>query len=574
MQVGKRVGPKRKIWLLSGAVVGIAAVLGLVVHFLPSSGYSGEIRGTEPKMRLMSKEQYINTLTHIFGSNLRIDARFAPMSRKDGLLANGAAVANLDAGKLDQFRRTATLVASAVTGPEYRDFLIPCQPKDEKAADAACASQFLSSVGRLLYRRPLTDEQTNVLVQVAGVGAERLGGFYSGLAIALEGMLISPDFLFISDSYEPDPDNKGRFRYDAYSMAQRFSFLLWNAGPDDALLKAAESGEIQTRKGRERVVDMMLASPRFEVGTRAFFDDLLDFEVFDTLFKDPQIYPSITGATIVDAREQTLRTIVNHLVTQKKSYLDLYTTRETFISPALAVVYGAPAVQGWTAYEFPEDSGRAGILTHLSFLTSHAHPGRSSPTRRGKAVRELLLCQTVPNAPPNVDFSALNNPNPAHRTQRDRVKAHLENPVCAGCHKIMDPIGLTMELFDGAGVYRTSERGNPIDASGDLDGTAFKDTVGLAQALHDNPALPSCFVRRMYSYATGGPTTHDDGPYLDYLNKTFGEEGYRLPELLRTIVLSPAFSQAIPTEPAGDEISEPGKAGNLTANALQHEGSR
>ncbi len=555
---------RRTAWILGAAAICATAII--VFFLVPSPGYKGEIRGTEPRMRLITQDQYINTLTYIFGPNLRIDARFAPMTRREGLLANGAAVATLDAGKLDQFRRTATQIAAAVTEEGARDFLIPCRPQNERSADDACAAQFLSSVGRLLYRRPMSEQQLASLVEKAGTAADQLGGFYPGLAIALEGMLISPEFLFIADTYEADPDNKGKFRFDAYSVAQRLSFLLWDAGPDEALLRAAETGEIQTRRGREQIVDMMLASPRLEVGVRAFFDDLMDFEVFDTLFKDPQIYPSITGATIVDAREQTLRTIVDHLVTKDRSYLDLFTTRETFISPALAVVYGTPAVQGWTEYEFPENSGRSGILTHVSFLTSHSHPGRSSPTRRGKAVRELFLCQTVPNAPPDVDFSALNNPNPAHRTQRDRVQAHLENPVCAGCHKITDPIGLTMELFDGGGVYRIAERGAPIDASGDLDGKPFSDTVGLAHALHDNPALPSCLVRRVYAYATGGPTTHDDGPYLDYLAQRFGEEGYRVPELLRAIALSPAYSQARATQLVDGDEQQSSETGHLTAS--------
>src|SRR6185503_18624306 len=145
--------------------------------------------------------------------------------------------------------------------------------------------------------------------------------------------------------------------------------------------------------------------------------------------------------------------------------------------------------------------------THVSFLASHAHPGRSSATRRGKALRELLLCQPVPLPPPNVDFSVLNDPTSPFKTARDRVNFHLQNPVCAGCHKITDPMGLALENFDGAGAYRAEEKGQEIDASGAFDGKPFTGAVGLGKALHDNPALTSCLVKRAYSYGSGSPTT-------------------------------------------------------------------
>ncbi len=563
---------------LRGSAISLLAAFALVSCSAPSDQASApaaaaksasatpalpaEAKGVPQRVRLMTQDQYVNSLSYIFGPDLRVDTRFAPMRRTEGLLANGAAFAGVTAAQLEQYQRTASLVSGAVVDAEHRDFLIPCKPKDEKAADAACAAKFLTATGRLLYRKPLPKEKVQAVVAEANAGAEKLKDFYAGLAAALEGMLLSPDVLFITDSYEPDPKNKGKMRLDSYSLAHRLSFFLWNAAPDDAMIKAAESGEIQTPKGREKIVNMMLASPRLETGMRAFFDDMMAFDDFNNLAKDAAIYPAFTGVTVADAREQTLRTIINHLITENKDYRDLYTTRETFMSQALAAIYGVSATPGWTPYTFPENSGRAGIATHVSFLAVHSHPGRSSPTLRGKALRELLLCQPVPRPPANVDFSALENPKAEHRTQRDRVNFHLENPVCAGCHKITDPMGLAMEQFDGAGVYRLTERGNPIDPSGSLDGKNFKDAVGLSQALHDHPALTSCLVKRIYSYGTGGPTTRDDQPLLTYLNTRFAEQGYRLPDLLRTITLSPTFSEVIP--PAVNE-----KAGEKTASVEQ-----
>jgi hypothetical protein len=157
----------------------------------------------------------------------------------------------------------------------------------------------------------------------------------------------------------------------------------------------------------------------------------------------------------------------------------------------------------------------------------------------------------VPPPPPNVDFGKLNNPDAHYKTQRERVKVHLEDPVCAGCHKITDPTGLALESFDGAGRYRVAENGATIDTSGELDGVRFDDVVGLGKAVRDNPSLPSCLVNRLYSYGTGGAARAVDRPLLKYFNASFAEAGYELPELLRTIVLSDAFRSVKQVEGSG-----------------------
>jgi hypothetical protein len=294
----------------------------------------------------------------------------------------------------------------------------------------------------------------------------------------------------------------------------------------------------------------MLESPRLEVGMRAFFDDMFAFDDFNNLAKDAAIYPIFTGVTAADAREQTLRTVIYHLITKKRDYRDLFTTRETFVSPALAALYRLPTTPGWTAYEFPPDSPRAGLLTQVSFLAVHAHPGRSSATLRGKALREVLLCQTVPRPPGNVDFSAVENPPPNLKTARDRVNAHLSTPVCAGCHKITDPMGLALENFDGAGQFRATDNGAPIDTRGTLDGKTFDDVVGLGKILHDHPQVPSCLVKRAYTYGTGSVSAPKDKDILAFFNARFAASGYRLPDLLRSIVMSHAFAAVTPAMPA------------------------
>ena len=544
-------------------VVALSAALWLVACSHPGSTGSSSSTSAknEPansasplRVRLMTGKQYSLTLAYLFGRDISesVAPPLPPLARTDGLLANGAASIGITSDQLQQIQQTASAVASKVVDEDHRAFLIPCKPASQTAADTACATQFLNQTGRLWFRHPLDKPRLQEFVKAADMAAGRLNDFYEGLGVALEGMLISPDALFIVDQSEPDPDHKGRQRLDSYSLASRLSFFLWNAAPDDALLTAAEKGDLYTDKGRAKAVDAMLASPRLEDGVRAFFDDMMGFNDFDALSKDPVIYPVVTGATLADAREQTLRTIVDHLVTKKLDYRDLFTTRDTFMSMNLAALYGVPTVSGWVPYRFPSDDPRAaGVLTQVSFLAAHAHPARSSVTRRGKALREVFLCQIVPSPPPNVDFSKLDDPDPSLRTARERLKVHATNASCAGCHRIMDPIGLALEHFDGAGAYRETEKGAPLDTSGSLDGKPFTDVRGLAKALHDHPGVPSCLVNRVYSYGTGGPLTlGKDKPILNYFTAGFAKSGYRLPDLLREIAMSRAFTEVRPVKAA------------------------
>ena len=391
---------------------------------------------------------------------------------------------------------------------------------------------------------------------VADAAADRTGDFYAGLAIALEAILISPEFVFIIDAAEPDPERPGQERLDAYSLASRLSYFLWNAAPDDELLLAAQNGDLHTRKGLEQAVSRMLASSRLEDGMRAFFDDMMAFDEFDSLAKDPMVYPMVTGATLADAREQTLRTVLDHVLARGEDYRDLFTTRRTFMSMNLAAVYGTPTTDGWVPYEFPEDSSRQGLLTQVSFLAAHSHSVRSSPTLRGRALRELFLCQKVPDPPPNVDFSALEEAGDVP-TARERLDVHNKNPSCAGCHLITDPIGLSLENFDGAGRYRETENGAALDIRGELDGAVYDDVEGLATALRDHRKLPHCLVNRLYAYGTGGPVSLKyDRDILAYFTERFAGHGYNVPHLLRELALSDAFSRVRAAEGQATTVAE------------------
>lgn len=517
----------------------------------PGNPAEPETAGSPLRAKLVTTEQYRNSLAYIFGPSVDVRVQFAPPQRREGLIANGAANAGLSAAQVEQFQRAAANVAEQVVNDVHRNYLVPCKPESTESADDLCAAAFLSKVGRLLFRRALGEEEVAGYIENAGAAADQLEDFYAGLAIALEGMLINPEVLFIVERAEPDPENPGKTRLDAHSFASRLSYFLWNASPDDELLTMAESGALDTHEGRNQAVERLLASSRLEDGMRAFFADMLQFQGA-SLSKDPMIYPQFTSVTAAAAQEQTLRTMIDFLIEQDNDYRDLFTSRSTFITPALAPIYDIAAGPGWSSYTFPEESPRAGLLSQVSFLAQHSHPGRSSPTLRGIGLREVLFCQEVPAPPPGVDFSDVSNPAKGYPTQRQRVAVHVENPSCAGCHKIMDPPGLSLENFDGSGRYRATENGVEIDASGQLDGVEFQDVGGLFSAIRDNEALPACFTERLYSYGSGGPL--EERELLEFLIDDFSNGGYRVTGLLRTIATSNAFSRVHLPEHESSEV--------------------
>ena len=502
------------------------------------------VTGSAPDMRRLTQEQYANIVADLFGEHIVVGGQFDPLPRTDGLMAIGARTARVTPVGFEKFYELGRSVALQVVSPENRHDLIPCVPSAVNAPDDTCAATFFSQVGRLLYRRALTEQERGTAVKAAHEAAVAASNFYDGIAEGLAGLMTTPQFLFVIDETEPDPARAGQVRLTGPAMASRMSFLLWNTTPDEMLLQAAEKGELRNKDGLTKQVDRLLASPRVEIGARAFFADFLNFEKFEILEKDPVIYPSFSIRVAEDAREQLLKTAYDHLFVRGQDYRDLFTTTKTFISPNLGRIYRVPVDRpdgGWMPYEFGPDEKYAGLLTQVGFVALHAHPGRSSPTLRGRALREVLMCQHVPDPPGNVDQTLFFDPKSPVKTARERLTAHATNATCAGCHKLTDPIGLGLEQFDGVGEFRTTENGEPIDIAGDLDGIPYREAKELGQVVRNNPATASCLVNRVTTYALGRALTREESPLAAYLEKTFAENNYSLPKLLRTIATGDAL---------------------------------
>jgi hypothetical protein len=505
--------------------------------------------GGAPTVRRLNEPEYRRSIAYVFGSDIEVPGRFDSQYRDEGLLAIGDASVSLTASSIEQHELRAREIAAQVV---EREVVLAALGKpsiisscDLDGFDQRCVEQFIGHFGRLLYRRQLTESQMSALLSMARAGSEQSGGVFKGLEVGLSRLLMSPNFLFRIEVSELD--HEGRQRLDNYSLASRISFLLWGGPPDEQLLDFAESGALRGKKILASEVDRMIASPRFEAGVRAFFYDMLGFEQFDGLSKDQQIFPKFTAALPDDVREQALRTIVKLLVNQQSDYRDLYTTQETFMNRRLGTIYRVPvfaeSADEWVEYTFKPEDKRAGYLTLAAFLMlDPTHEGATSPTIRGKTVRELLLCQEVPPPPADVNFDLVRDTdNPNLRTGRERLIAHSESPTCAGCHALTDPLGLGMEHYDAVGEHRITENGALIDASGNLEGEAFENLLEIGQIMHDSPTAAACLAQRVYEYGLGRSVVAADRKWLNYLMERTADKGFVFVELLRDIATSEAF---------------------------------
>jgi hypothetical protein len=506
---------------------------------LPPADYA--LEAAPASMRRLTQLQYRRAITDLLGEGLVLPTGLEPDQSVGGLLEVGGGVTGVSTRGAEQYEDAAyALAEQALRDPTRRAALVPCQPAG--ARDEACARRFVEAVGARAWRRPLDEAEVARLVAVADRAAETLGDFYLGLEYALAAILQSPWFLFRVELGEPD--GEGARRLTQWELAARLSFFLWNRPPDEALREAAAAGALRDPEALRAQAARMLDDPLAREGLRNFFTEYFELYRLDALNKDPLVFPHMDQELGPSAREETLRVLEALVFEEDGDYRDALTRQETFVNRKLAALYDlrAPTREGFGRATLPPDGPRVGLLGHASLLSLHAHPVSSSATLRGIFIRERLLCQTIPDPPSNVDTS-IPEPSGETLTLRDRVAEHLTEESCAACHLLMDPLGLGLEHFDGVGRARARDNGALIDASGDLDGIAFDDPRGLAQALRDHEALPGCLVRHLYRYATGHVEVFGEREALRDLNARFAHHNYRVKALLLELIQSPAFSQ-------------------------------
>src|SRR5882757_168988 len=499
-------------------------------------------------LRRLTQGEYRNSIADIFGPEIEVRGVFEPDRRVGGLLAASTAVLSVTPVGFESFTKMADSIADQVTAEKYRAKL-PCTPKSAKAPDDACTAQVLKRYGKLLFRRDLTQDEIKSRIKLSNSQAKAAGDFYAGLRYGLASLIQSPEFIFRKE-IAVSSDGK-QYALDPFSRATRLSYLMWNTAPDAELLQAAESGDLNTAAGLGKQVDRLMSSPRLDTGLRAFFNDMLELDTFDTISKDSLFYAKWGTVIANSAKEETLRTAVDLALHANGDMRDLMTTRKTFINRALAADYqiAFPFKGEWVPYEFSPDSGRSGVLTQVSMLAMFSHPGRSSPTKRGVAVMDIFLCEPTPTPPANVDFSVVNDTTGPLKTVRERLMAHASNSTCASCHTHSDPIGLSLEGFDTIGGRRTTENGKTIDLSATIQAKSFVGAEGLGRYLHDNPKYTDCIAKKLHAYSRGENSEDVPASAVKIAYKTFADSGFRMRALLKGLVEGPDFFSAPPPTP-------------------------
>jgi Protein of unknown function (DUF1592)/Protein of unknown function (DUF1588)/Protein of unknown function (DUF1595)/Protein of unknown function (DUF1585)/Protein of unknown function (DUF1587) len=527
------------------------------VPIVPPGGDPNGVLGGTPKtaafspapstLRRLTVVQYRNSVRDLLGAGVTVPTDLEPDTALDGFASIGAARIALSAQATEQFETAALAMAhQALSNTATRGALVGCTPAG--TTDDTCARAFVTRFGRRAWRRDLAADEVTRYATVATSASTMLKDFWGGLEYGLAGLLQSPHFLYREELGVPDPAEATRRIFTGYELASRLSYLMWNSTPDDALLDAAKAGTLATPTGLGAEAQRLFNSPRSHEATGSFFSERLQLSDLDSLPQTPTAFPQVSATLGASMRTETLNVLDDLIFNGDNDYRQLFDTTTTFVNTELAKLYGLPAVTG-TAFvktTLPATSPRAGFLGQGSFLAAGSHADSGSPTRRGKFIREVLLCRAVPSAPPDVDTTfPVDAPGAAKRTTRQKLEQHRTlGASCATCHQMMDPIGLGLENFDGIGAYRTMEVGKPIDASGDLDGVAFTDARGLGAALKNHPDVGSCLARGVLRYAMGHLETAGEQSVVDAVAQQFATDGYRFRSLLFSVVASAGFRYA------------------------------
>jgi hypothetical protein len=535
----------------AGAGAGVAGAAGAVVT---GAGGTGTIPvpvctdtttakpGRSP-LRRLNLAEYARTVHDLLGVDTSmVTSTFPPDNTGLGFTNNAdvLAVTSLQAeAYMTASEQFATAAVANLTA------LLPCDPTKTGAGagEDACAKQFVAAFGLRAFRRPLTTDEATTFFNLYTAG--RTGGaFADGIAVVIEGMLQSADFLYRVEATDPTAPLTATAPVAPYEMATRLSYFLWGTLPDAALLDAAEAGQLATADQVKAQVTRMMADPRAKQAVASFHGEWLSTGVVRGVDKDKTMFPEFTDAIRGDM-QQEISTFVDQVFWTDGKVETLLAAPYSYMNKELAAFYGVtpPAADGFQKVML-DPKQRAGIMTQPAILAVLAKPNQTSPVLRGKFVREQLLCQQLPPPPANLVIVAP-EVTPGSTT-RQRFAMHETAAACASCHKLMDGIGLGFEQYDPLGRWRTTDQGLPVDASGtiistdDLNGD-FNGGVELATKLAGSAEVRGCLVRQWFRYANGRSEIPADQCTLQALDDQFDAEGHDMRQLLGNIATSDAF---------------------------------
>lgn len=493
------------------------------------------------RLRLLLARQYKSSLAYLLGDAAAAAATPPSDSALNGFEAIGAAQLALGDSAVDAYEKAARAAAAAADPARLATYL-PCTPTGP--ADVDCHRTFVTNFGRVAWRRSLVPAEIERYAAVAQDAALTLGSFDAGVEFAVAGMLQSPYFLYQVEVGEPDPNDPAERILTGVELATRMSFFLLDTTPTRELLDLADQGGLATPEQVRGVATTMLEVPAARAALGNFFGEVLRLRGLEELPKDPVTFPAWSPGLGGAMRQETMMLIEDIVFTRDADFLDLLDAPYTFANGPLAALYGLipdPAQLGdtWQRFDLPAETKRGGIFGHGGFLSAKAHISSTSPTLRGKFVREVIMCQGMPAPPPGV---ATELPVGEFKTMRERLQQHMNDPSCNGCHQLMDPIGFGLENFDGIGIFRLVENGVVLDTKSAIDGLGeFDGARELGGLLRGSEEVPHCLVRNLFRHATGHLELASERPALEDLDASFEAAGFRMKDLLVDLVASPAF---------------------------------
>jgi hypothetical protein len=448
-------------------------------------------------------------------------------------------------------RISPALYQVSVTGPYTREGhgqspsrrrILVCEPRGP-GEEESCARRILATLMRRAYRRPVTDTDLQKPMELYR-SARAEGDFDEAIEMALSAILVNPRFLFRIELDPPGVAPNSVYRVPDIELASRLSFFLWSSIPDDELLDLAERGELHEQDVVERQVVRMLADPRSRSLVSNFAGQWLHLRNLDSITPDLRLFPDFDD-NLRQAFRQETELLFESVLRQNRSVLDLLKSDHTFLNERLAKHYGIPHVYGshFRRVELGDDSMRGGLLRQGSVLTVTSYATRTSPVIRGKWILENLL-GTPPPPPPAKVPPLKDNTVSSSLSVRQRLAEHRANVACAGCHKLMDPVGFSLENFDAVGRWRAFEEGRPIDSTGGLpDGSRFAGVTGLERALLKRPELfVGTLTEKLLTFALGRGVESYDAPAVRKIVRDAHSKDYRFSSLIVGIATSTPFT--------------------------------
>jgi len=453
----------------------------------------------------------------------------------------------------------------------------PAKPSDEEP----CARKIAASLARRAYRGYATPQHVDNLMKFYALGRRNGGSFDNGIEAVVQRVLADPKFLFRMESTPANLEAGAAYHISDLDLASRLSFFLWSSIPDDTLLQLADAGKLSDPSVLKQQVDRMLKDPKSAALTKNFAGQWLGLRVLEGDQPVVDQFPDFDD-NLRQAFRQEVEMLFSSLLTEDRSVLDLINADYTFLNGRLAKFYGIPGIKGSYFRRVTLDkseSDRWGLLGKGAFLTVSSHPERTSPTVRGNMVLKFLIGVPAPDPPANVPAlkagpgdAAGNNRPPS---MREQMETHRANPACAGCHKIMDPIGFALEPFDAIGRQRTEDGGNLINAASTMyDGEKVNGPAGVRAFLerHEDQYLRNV-TTNMMTYALGRGMEYDDMPEMRSILKTAAKDDYKLKGLIEAVAMSDIFRMNVASRDTRIEDDVPPRSGkNISSPAATHEG--